>query len=1150
MDAAVTSNVEDLLEGILRRAGIRKPDGRPLYAYRTTQSEVWQLARGLRGEWSSDRPWPCSALALVAAEVICRGYRGGTWTWEPLWEELGGSREMDPWLYPRLERGLRWWGVPLVRTKVSTRYLTTVVLQGGLPRHLIGSGAEGGAIGRFLERLLRDHEQYPTVDPVALARDYEGFLPRTLRRAELHELSAALVRAVAELRRKVSSLEDAVRELDLDDPGWRNQLPIHFDGESTAAERLVAGLLAAPKGGTHCTASPALEFAFIEGASPPIVRRLRLPAALAVEAVWPREHGDGPPVVTLLLRSEQGDERRVGEAFRIAGGDEPRYRVDVERENELPANEDLLGEWALVASAPGRPPVETALRGGDSLRDLPWAFEVPSNEEPEGRLAALGSGRTRNDVLLVALPTGARRVSGDWQMACSNVANGRELFFLCSDGQAEIDGERFQWRVGAAGRDEHLLVGRLASLFPVRGMAWSGAPRLRAREDEEAQFTAIPEHELSWRPESSRDLWRPLAHALGTGFLRRRIGDVTLYRTKLTVLPDDLGLEVRQAGSVGTLRLTSRALEDLHVSPRADLDLRFERTGDRFAILVEQRPGTAPGPASMEARLGFGAGRSAVVLLPVPLPLAGFVDRCGQPVLGNLVSFEELRRLCAVVVGGRGGSMPVVIASLAHRPSEVFAARPLFEVVRGRRELRLDAFKDSATELIALDDADRPDRAVRLTLVVDNREVKRLEVREHGAHLIEVKPQKRGTPEQSVLQPRMLGGSRAPFDGLSCKLVPTWRPDTESVPLELGPDGFVVSYDRLYPGPWVAIACGGEGAPSIRPFELSIPECTASPDAIALFAPANDFERACRVPWEELEKALDTAVARIVNLPSGPEWEGLLVTAGTLDRLPAATFWTTLRLVRNPQAVAMVAMSLLNGEAHRAVWRRLEDLTFLWAGVPLAAWRAGLAALCAPYEEALHSVIGKSHLDELAQRGGASHAWLRIVAWWLRIEHGYEDLGRIPKPGAFDRAPLAEQVGSNPQLRTFAAFAAPEARVVTNCIEELHNEMRRAHADDDRTDSVQWPAIDVWRLCEVRGIEWLYEGLQLVPHRDDTYPVLNGPTLAAAWISLGRGDDEEIACVLKRLRAFDRDWFDQALAIQLPRALGYMRELHIQERQA
>ncbi len=1138
-------NAEAILDRILARAGIARPDGRPLYAYRAKADELKELARGLRSNSTAELTTECAALALVAAEALCRGCGGGVWSWAPLWDEIGGVREMQQWLYPCLERGLRWWRLTLVRTDLSRRFLTTVVLQGGLPRQLLAAGAEGGAIGNFLQRLLSEYERFPTLDPVELARHHDSCLPRTLRRAELHQLCAEIVRSVASLRREIGIDLDAVAVLDRRIPSWRDRLPIHFDGDSDVAERLVAGLLASDCDVATESESPALEFVLDESATPPFRRRLRLPATIPCDSLWPPAHGESPPVLTLLLRSERSVERFVGEAFRVSGSD-PIYRLESVPATPIAANDDLLGEWSLVASAPGRQPVGVALRNGESLRDLPWVFELPTSEDPFGALVATGSGHVQTDVL-VALPCEARLLAGDWQRYDRVDSLRRELFMLCGDGEAEIDGECYRWRRSVTREDEYMLAGNLSPIALPRGIAWRGIPKLRARSNPESHFADVDERELSWRPGVTNFAWKQLDQALGTGVIRRQRDGETVYRTQLTILPRDLAWEVISDGSRGRLHLSSQELETLDVAPRADLTTAIDKRDHGFTILVGRRGDAALGDASLELRLGFGLGRTALVLAPVPVSLQSFVDAQGTPTRSKRVGLDLIRRLRALVVGGRHRPVPIVEASLAHRPSAVFATRPLLDSVPGRRELRLDAFLTQISELLALDDAAERDRAVRLRLVVENREAIRLDVEAFNASIVaERRPD--GCPDRSpILRVRSIDDESPPINGYSCQLVPTWRPHAAPVLLKETAAGFSVPEHFLHPGWWVAVALDNETQAHARPLEFPVFESIAGHKPNEQFAPANDLERACASARIELDDSIDVAIQRIASNPIGPDWDGLVESAGTVARLPADTFRINRRLVHNPRAIAMVAMAQNDALARRAVWRRFEELPFLWASVPLAAWRAAVDALCFPHSPALRSRIAKSYLEELCSRGRASHPWLHSVAWCVGLAFGLEDVAHATDNHAHHRDAAGDAARRDVRFDVRAHVETPHSAAGLEYLDGLHMELRRRHADDDQTDCVSWPSFNPWRFAKSRGVERLYEQLQLPAQRSDTGAVVNGPTLAATCFATQTEPDAELVFALKQLRAFDREWFDQALLIQLPRAVGLSRDRSFRE---
>src|SRR4051794_25007659 len=121
-----------MLGELLGRNGIASPDGRPLFAYNGRGHELETLRNDLRVELARDPlATACTAgFCAYAATQFCRSYDGRVWPWRTVLDPLQWS-PAEVQLHGVVRRGLTWWKRPLLRGHGSTRYLETVVCEGG-----------------------------------------------------------------------------------------------------------------------------------------------------------------------------------------------------------------------------------------------------------------------------------------------------------------------------------------------------------------------------------------------------------------------------------------------------------------------------------------------------------------------------------------------------------------------------------------------------------------------------------------------------------------------------------------------------------------------------------------------------------------------------------------------------------------------------------------------------------------------------------------------------------------------------------------------------------------------------------------------------------------------------------------------------------
>jgi hypothetical protein len=155
------------LSRFLATHGLPRPDGRPLYAYKTSDEEyiglthLLQLAVGFHGEQLLRKdPRFDSLFVLFAAEWWRREYRGGQWAWAPVLQAIGldeGQVETlldktQSHLYPALERGFAWWRRDIFSTDAGRTFIGSLAAEGGLPLNLLNSPGTG--LQQYFRHLL------------------------------------------------------------------------------------------------------------------------------------------------------------------------------------------------------------------------------------------------------------------------------------------------------------------------------------------------------------------------------------------------------------------------------------------------------------------------------------------------------------------------------------------------------------------------------------------------------------------------------------------------------------------------------------------------------------------------------------------------------------------------------------------------------------------------------------------------------------------------------------------------------------------------------------------------------------------------------------------------------------------------------------
>jgi hypothetical protein len=243
-----------LLEDILRRQELDRPNGQPIYKYRISQGEFdrGRQILDMSAAFLDRRNAPlCAVFALVTSEWYRREAKS---LWR-VWSHIG----VVPDALTVSERndvadvGLAWWGQSPKISRFSNRrrreFLLTLALNGGLPSALI-VGETGNRVRRFFQGVMEDalsSGALPTYDELMdYAESRAGILPESYRDETIYELTAELIGHLHACRIKLPRGETQANPagwLDIHDAGWRERLPIHLPEDVAACNRLFNNLL-------------------------------------------------------------------------------------------------------------------------------------------------------------------------------------------------------------------------------------------------------------------------------------------------------------------------------------------------------------------------------------------------------------------------------------------------------------------------------------------------------------------------------------------------------------------------------------------------------------------------------------------------------------------------------------------------------------------------------------------------------------------------------------------------------------------------------------------------------------------------------------------------------------------------------------------
>lgn len=924
------------ISDFLSRRGLQEPDGRPLFAYKTSSEEFETLRQLLHGlNLGQDaHPEYAQAWLLFAAEWWKREYPGGAWRWGPLCEAAGQRKVAHEKTRSLVIDGRRQWRLQTAIKSEGKRFIGLVAVNGGLPMRLVES-AQGG-LSRLLRMVTEQALEYRLQDEhlrQAIEAQAE-LLPACYQQAPVYELLDSLVKAVLHIRKAyaLQGAQDPIARLQEECPHWEELFPIALD--SQAAASLIKGLVRDTVSITPQSRRPPFQIQrglrFSSDGSIPVyelsfvmqaqARRDQVAEALgmAVDAL--------PPHFQLLLRIGER-EYLVGEALLR----DEEYQLIA---RPLPAIHSLHNAAQLIVSRWGATLHIANLPGGEALsHDEPLIFE---NTYPFARLLAQGDALVKGESALAAMP--ARTI------VYAEEGEARELHDCLADGQMLMELPAGTTRLtykqqpfvvtisaSATRHPEAYWHGNSLEALSVPGLLFRGTPRLHIEQGTGFSSYA-PAHELFVRTQGKE---LPLAQAWAPGLCRliwRKDGQ-RLLNTRAVLLPDEASITYAPGATTleGSIRLhhwpdvpVRCESEQIALERRHDgtgLTLRLKSTGSRPATTVplclqwpdgEQKL-TLPFP-------GYG-----VTLLRNDTPLK----------LNQALTIEELIGCRAVLMSTQGAENWQIRLTSGGTDSRSTLSQEIRYT--GIREIRLFELIPAIQQMMSCHPG--LDHTVQLELIHAHQTHARLQVGRYSTR-IRLHSQK----EMASLSDgaRDLLPEQPQAEGLILAL-PLAEPehDPVSLPLHFSEQVFtgnwLVSLPTDAVGPWLLYTPDDSKLHS-RP-------TVVPPTVRQLSKPLTPLRDAlCEADGEERMRLLRAALRAMAADPEAEDWQTLELLLDRLHHLPLASLDICQALIREPQALAMATLRL-DDFSSRLAERLPCELPFEWLLIAPEHWFDTFATL-------------------------------------------------------------------------------------------------------------------------------------------------------------------------------------------------------------
>ena len=914
----------------LSEKGLDAPDGRPLFAYKTTEAQYNELKQCLRAVpgFTVGNADYCQVWLLFAAEWWKREYAGGAWRWAPLCLAAGQPGMSHEQTSRHVLAGHRQWQLTTEIRGEGKRYIGQVAINGGLPMRLLetAQGSLSRLLRMVLEQTLRCNlHQDDLLDAI---KTQAALLPVSYRQDLIYQLLRDLVWGVLQLRAQygLHHEPDPLLKLQQQCPDWEMRFPLALD--SAVATTLINGLVSS-------VASISAQNSRVPFQ---IVRGLRFPSddgmpvfemAFEMQAQTTTQEladavgitADKLPHQFRLLLLVAGKEHLVGEALRREGG----YQLVARKGLSL---QNLHAGAQLILSRNGQAIHTAHLPGGEPISfDEPLLFQ---DARPFASLVGQGSATLKGDRALALIPENAFfYAQGDDAIVMHEGMPGDQVLLIISQGKTQFTYRKQSYYVtvnpNAAPRADAYWQGQTLDAGSVPGLMFRGNPSLRVLQAG-GSFSYAPVNELYIR---SNGIDTPFTQAKAPGlcWLSWSRGGQRLLRSRAVVLPANASISYTPSADPAKGCILLENWPDLHVTC-ASPDITLSRTyEDKTNVLTVQSKAAAPA-TSVQLLIQWPEGEQKLTL-PFPGHGAVLLDAMQESIReGASLSVEELMGCRAILMSPTGADAWQVRLT-AHSPDQPNA---LVREIRytGTREIRLFELINPIQQMLSCHRG--LDMSVTMQFVHSHRvrgtyQVGRYSTaaRLHGnAQFVSL-----NDGRHDLLL------DREDAEGLLIAL-PLALPnrDPEALSLHLSEQVFTGSWRLNLPdnvaSPWLIYA-SAESNYRCRP-------CIAPAQGIALAKGFTPLQNAlCEANNETRMVLLTNRLEQMVTTPMHEDWVLLEALLDKLQHLPLPSLDLYQALIRTPAALVMVTL-LLDGFAANMVERMPLELPFEWLLISPAQW--------------------------------------------------------------------------------------------------------------------------------------------------------------------------------------------------------------------
>ncbi len=564
----------------------------------------------------------------------------------------------------------------------------------------------------------------------------------------------------------------------------------------------------------------------------------------------------------------------------------------------------------------------------------------------------------------------------------------------------------------------------------------------------------------------------------------------------------------------GTLRILGLGMCKLAVERDERIQTSATRK-DGVVILEVIAVGNRPGLICI--RVTFENGNACDVSMVCPTTSFSILNVLGQPVdYPNGIPTDSLDGLTVQVI------QPEQRTPLIYWPEGSLLIDRMRETnVPGVFEFPLSYLANYATELLAC--SDDPDRKLKIGIGTNVAFSPKftLSVARYSHSLDRIKPlaQVNGDEEATEICIKGLAAATSRLcEDCSLNIVPLGSPNDQMpadsiTSTQVG--RWLIRHSEYAPGYYLVLAKDSSGN-SYRPLRIVVKASelrgnneNGDGSRPAFWSVMNTYDKPSRL------KAWDDYFKSVAENPAHPDWAQLDDFVNSSETLPVTTFEAVAAITRNHLAAARYGILYPHRER---LWRRFEQLPFLWSAIPIQAWLT-TAARCWAFA---HSRMVENGMDAEQVEMLLAQARDRFVK-------------EAPNRSAHMASVILAMFASN---RFGILFSDNLHQLVGRFTLDIRTrEHTRLISHHDRFDTRStWPSFRIDCTQDERDL-LRTAGLMFETSKEESFKnqwaVLNGPGIAAVKAVHGDGLHSKDITEYKRLRALDPDWYDIANAVAM-----------------